>query len=70
MFDDPNYRLGDIMVASKTDPGNLNLNTRNFSLLGDPALRLHYPKFNIEATQINAQPIIALNGYKNPLKSD
>lgn len=61
MFDDPEPRLGDIMVASKNDPGNLNLNTRNFSLLGDPAIRLHYPKFNIEATSVNAQPLVALN---------
>ena len=68
MFDDPSFRLGDIMVASKTDPGNLNLNTRNFSLLGDPALRLHYPKFSIEATQINAQPIIALNDTLSSLE--
>ena len=61
MFDDPEPRLGDIMVASKNDPGNLNLNTRNFSLLGDPAIRLHYPKFNIEATSVNAQPLVAMN---------
>lgn len=61
MFDDPQPRLGDVMVASKNDPGNLNLNTRNFSLLGDPAIRLHYPKFNIQATTVNAQPLTALN---------
>jgi hypothetical protein len=68
MFDDQDPRLGDIMVASKIEPGNLNLNTRNFSLLGDPALKLHYPKFSIEATQINSQPLIAANDTLSALE--
>lgn len=59
MFGMDNPRLGDIWLASKIQ--NLNLNSRNFSLLGDPALRMHYPRYKIEATTVNANPIIALN---------
>lgn len=52
-------RLGDIYRLSKTEPVNLNQNTRNFSLLGDPALKMVYPKYKIEATEMNGAPIIA-----------
>lgn len=46
-------RLGDIFQEMKSDPFNLNLNSRNFSLLGDPALRLSYPKYNVITDSIN-----------------
>lgn len=46
-------RLGDIFQSMKSEPGNLNLNSRNFSLLGDPALRLAYPKYNVVTDSIN-----------------
>lgn len=68
MFDDAAPRLGDIYRASKIEPGNLNSNTRNFSLLGDPALKLHYPKYSIEAAAVNATPITALNDTLSALK--
>ena len=35
-------RLGDIIRLAKNNSGN-GINKRNFSLLGDPALRLAYP---------------------------
>jgi hypothetical protein len=41
-------RAGDILRLSKRDnPGN-----RNITLLGDPALRLAYPKYNVTTTAI------------------
>lgn len=46
-------RLGDVFQTMKSEPGNLNLNSRNFSLLGDPALRLVYPKYDIVTDSIN-----------------
>lgn len=46
-------RLGDVFQIMKSQPGNLNLNSRNFSLLGDPALRLVYPKYNIVTDSVN-----------------
>lgn len=46
-------RLGDIFRTMKSEAFNLNLNSRNFSLLGDPALRLAYPKYDIMTDSIN-----------------
>lgn len=50
-------RLGDVYRLSKTQTVNLNQNTRNFSLLGDPALLMAYPRHNIQPTEINGVPI-------------
>lgn len=44
-------RLGDLYVHVKIS--NLNSNSRNFSLLGDPALRLAYPKFDVITDSVN-----------------
>lgn len=44
-------RLGD--VYRKTKNGFLDLNSRNFTLLGDPAVRLAYPENTIVTTDIN-----------------
>ncbi|MEO8150765.1 MAG: type IX secretion system sortase PorU [Bacteroidia bacterium] len=45
-------RMGDIFAAAKrqtaTDAGQ-----RNFALLGDPALRMAYPEYDVVATQLN-----------------
>lgn len=50
-------RLGEILTETKntviTDPNN----TRKFTLLGDPALTLNYPKYNVITTEVNGQPI-------------
>ncbi len=45
-------RLGDIIRISKTQSGGLE-NTKKFVLLGDPALTMAYPKYNISTTEIN-----------------
>jgi len=52
-FKDSSYRprLGDLIRLSKTD--NSGVNKRNFSLLGDPALMLHYPEYTIHTESIN-----------------
>lgn len=64
MFDKPNGefpRLGDIFRLTKRDPYNASsANSKNFTLLGDPALKLAYPKYDIAATKINGQDFIAL----------
>lgn len=51
------YRLGDIIRLTKNDLGTGDSNKRNFSLLGDPALRMAYPEYNVETTAINGTPI-------------
>lgn len=41
-------RLGDITRQTKADPTNLNNNSRVFALLGDPGIRLNYPKESVK----------------------
>ncbi|MEO0404892.1 MAG: hypothetical protein AAF193_08480, partial [Bacteroidota bacterium] len=36
-------------------------NKRNFSLLGDVALKLSYPRFEVETTSINGTPLDGVN---------
>lgn len=47
-----NYRLGDIIAYSKNETG-AGVNKRNFTLLGDPSLRLSYPENRIVTDSIN-----------------
>lgn len=49
-------RLGDIMLIVKNQNASQG-NTRNFSLLGDPALKLAIPNYNVVTTAINGKPI-------------
>jgi hypothetical protein len=43
--------LGDLAMITKQF-GPKAINTRNFSLLGDPALRLAYPEYNVASTNV------------------
>ncbi|MEO5571445.1 MAG: type IX secretion system sortase PorU [Bacteroidia bacterium] len=52
-------RLGDIFRLTKRDNAQ-SVNPRNFVLLGDPAMQLAYPEYDIVATKVNGQNIIAL----------
>ncbi|MGZ2370791.1 type IX secretion system sortase PorU [Ancylomarina sp. YFZ004] len=45
-------RLGDIMRLTKNASGSSN-NKRNFTLLGDPALKLNYPMDNVTSLKLN-----------------
>ncbi len=61
-------RLGDIVRVTKNDPQVSNSsNKRNFSLLGDPALQLNYPKHSIQVTSlpdtIRALDLVSVEGY-------
>jgi hypothetical protein len=53
--------LGEIMMRTKNATfirGNLsNINSRNFTLLGDPGLILNYPKLDVKVTEINNEPV-------------
>jgi len=55
-----NYSLGDIMQYSKNNAG-FGINKRNFTLLGDPAMRLTYPQLSIVADSINQEDVTAAN---------
>lgn len=51
-----NYlRLGDLVRITKILSGT-GYNKRNFTLLGDPALMLKYPTYNIKISYINERP--------------
>jgi hypothetical protein len=45
-------RIGDLYRLTMVAAGN-NTNNRNFTLLGDPAVRLNYPINNVVTTEIN-----------------
>ena len=48
------YRMGDVIRLAKINTINTT-NKRNFSLLGDPALKLSYPTGKVVTTAINGQ---------------
>jgi hypothetical protein len=61
-------RLGDIYRLAKNQTGGLgDINKRNFSLLGDPAMRLAYPKNIVVTDSINGIAVNNFNDTINPL---
>lgn len=46
-------RLGDLYVYMKNQTGGNSVNSRNFTLLGDPALTLAYPKYTVLTDSVN-----------------
>ncbi|MEQ8323059.1 MAG: type IX secretion system sortase PorU [Vicingaceae bacterium] len=48
-------RMGDVYLQVKNEYRNTN--TRNFTLLGDPALHLAYPYYQVVTTSINGAPV-------------
>lgn len=49
--------LGDMARMTKNTPGVSSTNSRNFTLLGDPAVSLVYPKMEVLTTEINGTPV-------------
>jgi len=46
--------MGELFMSIKNNQANIeDSNNRNFTLLGDPALRLAYPKHDVKTTKIN-----------------
>ncbi len=52
-------RLGDLFAYIKNQPAGNSVNSRNFTLLGDPALTLAYPKFDVSTDTVNTIPVSA-----------
>jgi hypothetical protein len=48
--------IGDVYRKTKVLSG-YSTNNRNFTLLGDPALKLNYPTYNVATTHINNVPV-------------
>ena len=59
------YRLGDVLRLAKVATGG-QVNKRNFMLLGDPALMLHYPDVSMTVGEING---IAITQELDTLKA-
>ena len=59
-------RFGDVIRMSKNKSGGVTTNDLKFILLGDPALRLAYPKYNVQTTNIELQNN---NGGSDTLKA-
>lgn len=53
------FKLGDIVRMTK-DSSGINRNKLNFMLLGDPALTLAIPKYNVITDSLNGQPLQAI----------
>jgi hypothetical protein len=51
-------KMGDLIMEAKNATGG-SANSRKFILLGDPALQLAYPEFNVVTTAINNKASIA-----------
>lgn len=51
-------RMGDLVMLTKNSMSPASINHRNFSLLADPALSLHHPKYDIATTEINGTAVI------------
>ncbi len=51
-----NYRLGDIVAYSKNN-ARAGINKRNFTLLGDPSMRLAYPENRVVTDSINGRDL-------------
>lgn len=52
--------MGDIIRISKVNSGSIS-NNRNFVLLGDPALKLAYPEYEVKTLKINGVPLSQFN---------
>ncbi|MFN5223527.1 MAG: type IX secretion system sortase PorU [Bacteroidota bacterium] len=73
LFDEINgeqQRLGDVYVTVKNDNSVLSggINPRNFSLLGDPALQLCVPRYDVITTAINGNVPVANNDTLSALR--
>lgn len=62
-----NLRLGDIIIYSKNNTG-AGINKRNFTLLGDPSLRLSYPRHSVVTDSINGSHISQENDTLSALQ--
>lgn len=65
VFENYSYKLGDLIRMAKNDAGP-NTNKLNFTLLGDPALKLAYPEYNVTTTKFNGN---VLNSTLDTLKA-
>lgn len=49
--------MGEATMIAKNDPSLQPLNARKFVLVGDPALTLNFPEYNVVTTTVNGEPL-------------
>ncbi len=49
--------MGEVIMSAKNS-SNTGINNRKFLLLGDPAITLNYPKYNVETSTINQRSVL------------
>ncbi len=57
-------RLGEIIMLTKNATVGQGDNTRKFTLLGDPALTLNYPRYDVVTTAVNNNPVLSSDTLK------
>ena len=57
-------RLGEIIMLTKNQTVSQGSNTRKFTLLGDPALTLNYPRYDVATTSVNNNPVLSADTLK------
>ncbi len=70
-FNDQNINdltLGKLNMIMKVNVSDGNSSKPNFSLLGDPALKMSYPKYEVYTTHINGIPVDQFNGTLQALQ--
>lgn len=61
--------MGELFMSVKNNPSNISdRNNRNFTLLGDPALRLAYPIHDVRTTKINGTNVSLADTIKSLAK--
>ncbi|MCW5907920.1 MAG: type IX secretion system sortase PorU [Chitinophagales bacterium] len=56
-YEDRDPTLGELTMETKNTVNTDINNTRKFVLLGDPALQINYPRYNVATTHINNHPV-------------
>jgi Peptidase family C25 len=70
-FDDQQIEdltLGKLNMVMKVNVNDNNSSKPNFSLLGDPALKMAYPKYEVYTTHINGVPVNEFTGTLQALQ--
>ncbi|MEZ5002009.1 MAG: type IX secretion system sortase PorU [Chitinophagales bacterium] len=58
---DKTMTLGDIIKQAKNNSATQDDGNRKFTLIGDPALRIAFPDFKVQTTQINEEDYVFIN---------
>ena len=54
-------RIGTVVLNAKSDLGNRVFNSRNYTILGDPSMRLAYPEQDVVLDRVNGRAVSGLS---------